>query len=95
MTDVDTNLRLYVAGNGPNSRMALANLHDLCEKYLHGRHRLEIVDVLLEPQRALQDGVFMTPLLSILSAIPVQNVVGNLSQTSIVLAALGIRETPP
>ena len=46
----DLTLCLYVAGNAPNSQMAVSNLTAICEQYLVGRCQLEIVDVLTSPQ---------------------------------------------
>ena len=34
-------LRLFMAGNGPNSQKALANLRSLCQEHLEGRLRLK------------------------------------------------------
>ncbi len=82
--------RLYVAGSAPNSAQAVVNLNALCRKYLPERHEIEIVDVLREPQRALDDGVMLTPQLVKLSPAPSINIVGNLSQTQPVLLALGL-----
>ena len=75
------NLRLYVAGDAPNSMQAVANLHALCREHLPGRHEIEIVDVLREPQRALDEGILLTPVLVRLSPDPIRKVVGNLSQS--------------
>jgi circadian clock protein KaiB len=82
--------RLYVAGTGPNSAQALVNLNALCRNYLPERHEIEIVDVLVDPKRALADGVMLTPQLVKLSPAPILNIVGNLSQTQPVLLALGL-----
>ena len=38
-------LRLFMAGNGPNSQKALANLRSLCQEHLEGRYTIETVDV--------------------------------------------------
>ncbi|MEO6055008.1 MAG: circadian clock KaiB family protein [Chthoniobacterales bacterium] len=72
--------RLYIAGDGPNSIKAEANLNALCREHLPERHEIEIVDVLRDPQRALDDKVMMTPQLVKLSPAPVRKVVGTLSQ---------------
>ena len=80
--------RLYVAGQGPNSRLAIANLATLCDEHLQGRHEVEVVDVFEHPDRALQDGILLTPQLVILSATPVQSIIGNLSHTQVLLRAL-------
>ena len=85
--------RLYVAGTAVNSTQALGNLSALCESRLAGRHSIEVVDVFLDPRRALADGIFMTPTLVTLAPPPVRRIVGNLSRTRTVLATLGIEDT--
>jgi circadian clock protein KaiB len=82
--------RLYVAGDGPNSAQARANLDAICRSYLPDWHDIEIVDVLREPKRALDDRVLMTPTLVKLSPSPSRRIVGTLSQTEPVLQALGL-----
>jgi len=82
--------RLYVADETYNSMQALANLTALCREHMANRHEIEILDVLLEPKRALADGIFMTPTLVKLAPHPVRRIVGTLSQTQLVLQALGI-----
>ena len=82
--------RLFVAGNSLNSSQAVANLRALCLARLPGRHLIDIVDVFAEPQRALADSVFVTPTLLKLGPPPARRIVGNLAQTPLVLAALGL-----
>jgi circadian clock protein KaiB len=82
--------RLYVAGDGLNSTQALANLTALCREYLAGRYDIEVVDVFLEPKRALADEIFMTPTLVKLVPAPSRKIVGTLSHSAPVLQALGI-----
>lgn len=88
-------LRLYVAGGAPNSVRAIANLEAICQRHLKGNHRLEIVDVLEQPLRALADGVIVTPSLTKLFPPPATQVVGNLSDTGKVLLALGLQGKTP
>jgi circadian clock protein KaiB len=83
-------MRLYISGNGPNSVRAIANLEAICQEYLKDGYKVEIVDVFEQPIRALTDGVLVTPSLAKVSPAPVANVVGNLSDRSNVLLALGI-----
>ena len=80
--------RLYVAGDAVNSVQARANLHALCDAYLPGQHEIEVVDVFLEQDRALEDGIFMTPTLLKLAPTKGQ-VVGTLSHAHSVMMALG------
>ena len=82
--------RLYVAGNGPNSLKAIDNLEQLCASHLPERHEIEIVDVLLDPKRALAESIFMTPTLVTDSPYPGHRIVGTLSQTEPILQILGL-----
>lgn len=86
-------MRLYVAGRAPNSVKAIANLESICRQHLKDGYKLEIVDVCEHPRRALDDGVLVTPSLAKLSPSPGANIIGNLSDTSSVLAAMGITTT--
>jgi circadian clock protein KaiB len=83
-------MRLYVSGDAPNSVRAIANLEAICREHLKDGYKLEIVDVFEQPVRALADGVLVTPSLAKVSPAPVANVVGNLSDKTTVLLALGI-----
>lgn len=83
-------LRLYIVGGAPNSKLAIANLEAICREHLKDAHRLEIVDVLEHPERAMAEGVLVTPSLAKLAPLPAANVVGNLSDESKVLLALGL-----
>ena len=87
-------LRLYVAGDTVNSALAQVNLKMLCQTHLKDRHLIEIVDVLREPERALADGIFMTPTLVKLTPFPLRKLFGTLSQTQTVLLALGLESVP-
>jgi len=84
--------RLYVADETSNSAQALANLQAICNRYLPGRHKIEVVDVFKHPDRALEDRIFMTPTLVKLAPDHVERIVGTLSQTSLVLQVLGLEE---
>jgi circadian clock protein KaiB len=85
-------LRLYVAGHSPNSTLAAANLAVICQRHLAGGHTLEIVDVLQEPQRALAEGIVVTPTLLKISPSPEIRIIGALSETKAILLALGLNE---
>jgi len=82
--------RLYVSGDAPNSVLATENLDALCRMYLPGRHHIEVVDVFRHPERALADGIFMTPMLLKLTPNPTRRIVGTLSDRQAVLLAFGL-----
>jgi circadian clock protein KaiB len=84
-------MRLYVVNSAPNSLLAIANLAAICKEFLTDNFKLEIVDVIEQPLRALADGILVTPSLAKLSPSPAANIVGNLSDKSSVMRALGIR----
>ena len=82
--------QIYVAGSAPNSVQALANLYALCREHFPGSHRIEVIDVLQEPLRALEDVILVTPTVVKVSPAPRQQIIGNLSQEAEVLRALGL-----
>ena len=86
--------RLYVAGDTPNSAAAKLNLGALCRKYLAGRYKIEIVDVFRNPDRALLDGIFMTPALVKLAPSPMKMIVGTLNGSPSLLESLGVVPNP-
>ena len=84
-------LRLYVAGHAPNSLRAIANARAICDEHFASRHELEVVDLLEHPRRALADGIIVTPTLLKLLPLPVQRVIGDLSDRDQVLLTLASR----
>jgi circadian clock protein KaiB len=85
-------MRLYIANSAPNSIRAVANLAAICKEHLEDNFKLEIIDVLEYPLRALADGILVTPSLAKVSPSPAAKIIGNLSDKSSVLHALGIKE---
>ena len=83
-------LRLYVAGDAPNSARARANLRRLLTDVDPSRYRIEVIDCLEQPMRALNDGVLVTPTLVRIEPEPQQVVVGTLSALDRVADALEI-----
>ena len=80
-------LRLYVAGDAPNSARARDNLDRFCQAHLPDRHQIEVVDVLAKPDRALADRILVTPTLLRVAPRPDRRIIGNLSDTEAVLRA--------
>jgi circadian clock protein KaiB len=87
-TEKGLELRLYVAGGAPNSVSAIARAKVICGTHFAAGYKLEIVDMLKYPLRAMADGIIVTPTLLRLSPLPVRRVVGNLSDTAQVLLTL-------
>jgi circadian clock protein KaiB len=89
MTPEPIRLRLYVAGDSPNSHDARVNLTALCREHFAGRIEVEIVDVFEQPQRALAEGVLLTPMLLVLSSTPPRQILGTLAERERLLQLLG------
>jgi circadian clock protein KaiB len=84
-------LRLYVAGQTPKSLAAFANLKRFCEEHLAGRYRIEVIDLLEQPQLARGDQIFAVPTLVRKLPEPLRKIIGDLSNTEKVLVGLDIR----
>jgi len=63
-------------------------LNAMCLAHFPDHHRIEIVDILQDPQRGWADGIIVTPTLVRISPEPKQIVMGNLSDLSRVLQAV-------
>ena len=87
-------LRLYIAGQTPNSIAAIANLKKICEEQLKGKYRIEVVDLLKKPQLAKGDQIIAIPTLVRRLPPPVKKIVGNLSKTERTLVGLDIQRAP-
>jgi circadian clock protein KaiB len=84
-------LRLYIAGQTPNSIAAIANLKKICEDQLKGKYRIEVIDLLKKPQLAKGDQIVAIPTLVRRLPPPVKKIVGNLSKTERALVGLDIQ----
>jgi len=84
-------LRLYIAGQTPKSVLALANLRLLCEKHLHGRYAIEVIDLMEHPQLAEGDQILALPTLVRRLPEPIKKIIGDLSNTERVLVGLDLR----
>lgn len=84
-------LRLYVAGQTARAVAAFANLQKICEDYLPGQYRIEVIDLLKNPQLAKGDQILAVPTLVRKLPEPVRKIIGDLSNTERVLVGLDLR----
>lgn len=84
-------LRLYVAGQSPRSLAAFSNLKKLCEEHLAGRYRIEVIDLLEQPQLATGDQILAVPTLVRKLPEPLKKIIGDLSDTERTLVGLDLR----
>jgi circadian clock protein KaiB len=80
--------RLFMACGGTNSRQALVNLRRLCQEHLKGRCTIETVDVTKDFEAAVRDNILVTPALVLVAPRPRVVILGNLSDSQKVLAAI-------
>jgi circadian clock protein KaiB len=85
-------LRLYITGVSHHSIQALANIKQVCERYLADRYELEVVDLYRQPERASQENLVVAPMLVKSFPLPVRKLVGNLANTQELLRRLDISD---
>ena len=83
-------LKLYVAGNTPNSMRALKTLRNILETEFRGVYALKVIAVLKNPQLAEEDKILATPTLSKILPPPVRRIIGDLSDRERVLIGLDL-----
>ena len=72
-------LRLYVAGKTPKSITAFQNLSRYCETHLKGKYKIEVIDLIEQPQLAEGDQIFAIPTLVRKFPEPIRKIIGDLS----------------
>jgi circadian clock protein KaiB len=83
-------LRLYVSGATPRSTEAIAKIKNICEEYLPGHYDLEVIDIYQQPQLAVQEHIVAAPTLVKESPGKLRKMIGNLSNTRLILQRLGV-----
>ena len=83
-------LKLYVAGNTPNSMRALNTLREILKTDFKGVYALKVIDVLKSPQLAEEDKILATPTLAKILPPPVRRIIGDLSDREKVLIGLDL-----
>src|SRR4030042_1055427 len=84
-------LRLYVTGMTPKSTRAIANVRQLCEKYLEGRYELDVIDIYQQPKLAKGEQ-FMTPPPPIKNPpLPLRKLIGDMSDTERFLVGIDLK----
>lgn len=89
--EITWDLRLYVAGQTPKCMAALVNLKRLCEEHVAGRYRIEVIDLLENPQLARGDQILAIPTLVRKLPTPIRKIIGDLSNAERTLVGLQLR----
>lgn len=80
-----------MAGQTKKSMAAFANLKKICEAHLAGRYRIEVIDLLENPQLSKGDQILAVPTLVRKLPSPIKKIIGDLSNTERVLIGLDLR----
>jgi len=83
-------LRLFITGASPNSVRALTNIKEVCENYLKGRYKLEIIDVYQQAEIAEKEQLVALPMLIRKQPLPEKRLIGDMSDIQKVLKGLEI-----
>lgn len=83
-------LRLFVSGMSPRSMQAIENINKLCEEHLKDIFELEIIDIYKNPEKLQGEQVVFSPSLIKQLPLPKKMLIGDFSDQSKVIKALGI-----
>jgi circadian clock protein KaiB len=84
-------LRLYITGVTHRSTQALENIKKICEEHLHGRYKLEVIDLYQQPSLAAGEQIIAAPTLIKSLPLPLRRVIGTMSDEQRVLVGLDLR----
>lgn len=84
-------LRLYVTGMTPKSTQAIANVRNLCEKYLEGTYELTVIDIYQQPKLAKGEQIIATPTLIKKLPLPLRKLIGDMSNTQRFLVGIDLK----
>ena len=84
-------LRLYINGSTVKSTRAVENIKRLCEEHLKGRYDLEVINIHKQANLARDEQIVAVPTLIKRLPLPLQRLVGDMSNATSVLFGLDLR----
>ena len=84
-------LRLYVSRSTVKSKVAVRNIERMCEEHLKGRYDLEVIDIHDQASLARDEQIVAVPTLIKRLPLPLQRLVGDMSDLDSVLLGLDLR----
>ena len=70
----------------------MRSLKKICEEHLSGRNRIEVVDVVESPERAIRDQIVAIPTEVRKLPVPIRTKIGGVSNIRPVLAAVQVSD---
>lgn len=83
-------LKLYVSGDTPRSRRAIANLQEFCDRELPHNNQIQVIDLLKSPEIAEAEKILITPTLVKELPLPQERIIGDLSDREVLYFALNL-----
>jgi circadian clock protein KaiB len=83
-------MRLYVVGPSLKTKVAVSNITRICEEYLKSRYALEVIDICEQASLARAEQIVAVPMLVKRSPLPLQRLVGDMSDVNQVLFGLDL-----
>jgi circadian clock protein KaiB len=84
-------LHLYVAGMSPKSMQAINNIKAICEEYLPGRYRLDVIDIYQQPVFAKDGQIVAAPTLIKELPPPLRKLIGSMADVEKVLVGMDLK----
>jgi circadian clock protein KaiB len=84
-------LRLYVNDSTVKSNRAVENVKRVCAEHLDGRYQLEVIDIHRQASLARNEQIVAVPTLIKRLPLPLQRLVGDMSDLNQVLFGLDLR----
>ncbi|HTU32275.1 MAG TPA: circadian clock KaiB family protein [Candidatus Acidoferrum sp.] len=85
-------LRLYVTGSTPRAKSAIMKVKKFCDEHLKGQYELDVIDIYQQPAHAREAQIVAAPTLVKKLPEPLRRLVGDFSNESRVMVALGLPE---
>jgi circadian clock protein KaiB len=87
-------LKLYVTGMTTRSINAVENIKQIVEEKLPGCYELEVIDIYQHPELAKNEHIIATPTLIKKFPLPMQNIIGDMSDKKRVILDLDLIPKP-
>lgn len=85
-------LRLYITGSTPRAKSAIIKVKKFCEEHLKNQYELDVIDIYQQPAYAREAQIVAAPTLVKKLPEPLKRLVGDFSNESRVMVALGLPE---
>lgn len=85
-------LRLYVHGMARRSSIAIAAIEEICDRHLHGRFTLEVIDTTKQQHIAMDEDIIAIPMLEKILPLPTRRMIGDFSDEEKVLNLLDLKK---